>query len=277
MRTKNVVFASLCTLFLVACTEEIDFDLNDDGFDRLVVEGFFTDQAKAHQIKLSRTTSYFDEEEVPVVSGAQVRISNTLGEWTLTEDPPGSGLYYTPSDAAGTVGYDHTLSIEIDGESYKATDHMNPTAVVDSAAVEWVPVEGEEDFNGYWAVNMWTTERAGTEDFYRWRTLINGVTDGDTIAFSSYTNDIGFDGAVLEGFTVEGFSEDAMQIGDTISVEQHGISEAYYLMLQGTFEQTEVQGGLFDPPPANIPTNVSNGGLGFFSASAVSEFTLVIE
>lgn len=37
------------------------------------------------------------------------------------------------------------------------------------------------------------------------------------------------------------------------------------------------QGGLFGRNPANLPTNISNGGVGFFSASAVSKRAVVID
>lgn len=37
------------------------------------------------------------------------------------------------------------------------------------------------------------------------------------------------------------------------------------------------QGGLFGRNPANLPTNISNGAVGFFSASAVSTRSLVID
>ena len=34
--------------------------------------------------------------------------------------------------------------------------------------------------------------------------------------------------------------------------------------------QQVFRGGLFDGPPANVPTNVSNGAMGYFSASSVT-------
>ena len=41
--------------------------------------------------------------------------------------------------------------------------------------------------------------------------------------------------------------------------------------------ETEWRGGLFDSPPANVPSNVSNGALGYFGAAGRSEYTIVIE
>ena len=280
MKDYNL-FGLLVLIFaLSSCTEEIAFDLNEEGFDRLVVEGFITNQVKSHEVRLSRTTSYFNEQSPQAVTGASVNVSNGVDSWVMTEDPIGSGIYYTPVDAFGIVGQTHQLTIETDGETYVAIDQMAPVATLDSVAVvyELFPFPDEdEEFPGFWNVNIWTLETPGTEDFYRWRTFINGVTASDTTRFSSYANDQGFDGADLTGFTIEEYTEDAMEIGDVITLEQHGISRSYYNMIQAVTDQTEAEGGLFDPPPANVPSNVSNGALGFFSASSVSTKSFLIE
>jgi hypothetical protein len=265
---------------LCSCTEEIPFDLNEEGFERIVVEGFITDQVKSHQVKLSRTTSYFNEEQPVAVSDAVVSVSNGIDTWSMTESPVGSGYYTTPSDAYGIVGQTHQLTIELDGETYVALDDMPSVALLEDMRVEYELFDNpdeDDEFDGFWSVRIWTTESPGTRDFYRWRTYINGVTDGDTARYGPFANDIAFDGAVLENVQIDGFSEDVMEIGDTIRLEQHGISEEYFDMIQALLDQTEFQGGLFDPPPANVPSNVSNGALGFFSASSVSDRTFVIE
>jgi len=43
------------------------------------------------------------------------------------------------------------------------------------------------------------------------------------------------------------------------------------------FNETEFNGGLFDAPPANVPTNVSNGAIGYFGAAAVTEIEAIVE
>ena len=41
--------------------------------------------------------------------------------------------------------------------------------------------------------------------------------------------------------------------------------------------ETEWQGGVYDENSASLPTNISNGGLGFFGVSAVLSDTLLAE
>lgn len=274
-----ITVLSLSFLFQ-SCTEEIPFDLNSQGFDRLVVEGSITNQAKAHQVKLTKTSSYFDDEPTPVVSGATVKISNSLQEWTLTETPPGSGIYLTPSDAAGFVGLSHILTIEHEGEEYTAVDYLNPVSELDSvmlAQMEPDFFDDEDDVDLWWGMTIWTVETPNEINFYRWRTLVNGVSFSDTIRNSSFANDVGFDGAILDDYVLEGFDLDRIDYGDTLTLEQHGISEDYYDMMSAALNQTELEGGLFDPPPANVPTNLTGGALGFFSASSVSEKTIIVQ
>lgn len=271
MRDLAILISAV--ILMQSCTEDIPFDLNEQGFDRLVVEGSITDQTKAHLVKLTKTTSYFEEEAVPVVSGAIVKISNSLDEWTLAENPSGSGLYYTPADAAGTVGLTHLLTIQSEGETYQAEDFMYSVAPIDSMAVD--PEEEDED-ELYWKIKLWTTETPNEMNYYRWRVLINGVTDNDSLRYSAFSNDVGFDGAELEDYIIEAFEIEYMETGDTITLEQHGISEAYFDMILALVEQTQTQGGLFDPPPANVPTNLTGGALGFFAAASVSEKTTII-
>ena len=55
-----------------------------------------------------------------------------------------------------------------------------------------------------------------------------------------------------------------------VTVEMHSISRKYYDFLVAIALETEFNGDLFSGPPANIPSNISNGGLGFFIASAVT-------
>jgi hypothetical protein len=48
------------------------------------------------------------------------------------------------------------------------------------------------------------------------------------------------------------------------------ISKAYYDFLTALMIETVWRGTPWDGPPANIPGNISNGGKGFFRASAVT-------
>ena len=68
------VFAA--TVMLSACTERIDLELNEDENQRLVVEGWFTNQMKEHEVRLTLTESYLYNQPTPKAEGAAVTITD---------------------------------------------------------------------------------------------------------------------------------------------------------------------------------------------------------
>ncbi len=52
---------------------------------------------------------------------------------------------------------------------------------------------------------------------------------------------------------------------------KYAISEPHYRFLRAMLLETEYYGGFFGSVRASVPTNITNGGLGFFSACSVKE------
>lgn len=271
---KHLFLYSIIVLAIVSCTERIDLDLNNGEFRRLVVEGWITDQTKAHEVRLSWTSSYYANEQAQAASGAIVSINDGQNSFDLTEQPSGSGLYYTDPTVAGSIGNTYTLNIELEGANWIASDIMREVPAVDSVALEYV--DGDQDDDPYYDLLLWTVELPGIGDHYRWNVLINGENIRDTLSDISFSDDLLYDGAELDGVAIDYFDADRVVPGDTITLEQHAITEQAYDVIIAVLSETSWRGGLFDPPPANVPSNVSNGGLGFFGAASVSDgYTLV--
>ena len=57
----------------------------------------------------------------------------------------------------------------------------------------------------------------------------------------------------------------------------YSLSDQYYDFLNSLFLETEWRGTLFDTTPASVRGNMSNGALGFFSAQAIREQSLILE
>ena len=66
-------------------------------------------------------------------------------------------------------------------------------------------------------------------------------------------------------------------VGSYVIVRKHSLSPEYAEYLRALVAETQWQGGLFEETRDNLPTNISNDGLGFFSACAVLTDTLVAE
>jgi len=65
--------------------------------------------------------------------------------------------------------------------------------------------------------------------------------------------------------------------GDSIHVTMSSLSSNAYNYYKNLIEQFENDGGAYKPTPASPPTNISNGGLGFFRASSVVEAKTIIK
>lgn len=262
---------------LAGCTERIELDLNTDDNQRLVVEGWFTDQLQQHEVNLTLTTSYFHNEAAPKATGATVTITSEDNDvWTLTEEEP--GVYRTP-EVAGEAAKWYTLDIDYGGEIYTATSWMRPVAPVDSLHVRVLDPMEEFGFPGdpYYSVRIWTQELEGLGDHYMWQTYVNNDPVRDTLRELTFVDDSFYDGVYIEDVEIDYLDiEDEAVIGDTVRIEQYNIGLEAYEIFIGIMNETAWNGGLFDAPPANVKTNISNGALGYWGAAGMSVGSAVI-
>ncbi|MFT4682894.1 MAG: hypothetical protein ACJAU0_001915 [Flavobacteriales bacterium] len=276
MKRSKILFFALTALFFASCTERIDLDLNDQDGKRLVVEGWFTDEEKQHEVELTWTTSFFLNEAAPRVQGALVNITDGETTWDLTESAP--GIYLTP-EVAGIPSTTYTINIEVEGENYTASSFMRPVAPIDSLHVRELDPFEEFGFPGdpYYSVRLWTQELPGTGDRYMWITYVNGESVRDTLRELTFVDDELYDGAYVEDLEIDYLEiESEATLGDTVFIEQYNIGEAAYDIFIGIMNETEWNGGLFDAPPANVETNLSNGALGYWGAAGVSTKSTII-
>lgn len=261
-----------------SCTEKIDLDL-DDTYARLVVEGTVTTDAKAHTIVLTTTTSYFYNQQTPRVSGATVKINDGYTDITLTENPTKPGFYETDPSYQGVVGRIYKLSIELASEinghkNYDAECMLNNVAPLDSIRVE---LNDDYDELNYWDVQCYALDPANRVDFYMFNVYKNNILMSDTLDEIFLTDDELFNGNYTNGIGAQNLEEDDAEIGDTITLEMCGITKEYLEFLYELQTETGFSIPLFSGPPANISSNISNGGLGFFAAYSVSRASTIID
>ena len=277
MKKLTYIIAVLSIFTFYSCEEKIDFDLNNQENSRLVVEGSITDQAKAHVVKLTRTTSYYENQPAPKETGATVTISDGTSTHTLTETS--AGVYETAPTYKGEIGKSYTLEITTkDNDSYSATSTIYSVAPIDTigAIYEEGYHEGGAYYHGGYTLMHFGPEPAGIGNNYMWLVDLNGKSLTKNVSEITFVTDEFVDGNYINGFEFHFIDElDAdsiLALEDTLklTVEMHSISRGYYEFMLAIMLETDWRGGLFDGPPANIPSNISNGALGYFRASAVS-------
>lgn len=258
------------SLLMMACEEKIELKVPDHQLSILVVDGMITSDTTTHHVFLSLTGSFYMDEITPRVSGAQVSISDNLGNvFPLTEGSP--GIYQTQPDVYGQVGVTYTLHIVHEGKTYQATSTMKRNAPIDSLSQRWDPMLE------YYRILLYGQEPAGKGDCYMWHLYRNGIRVTYNIAKVMVTDDNFIDGNYINGFEVDWWANDFnFQSGDTITVAQHSLTrEAYDFILAVFTEHNGGMGGM--RPPANLPSNISNGAKGLFHASAVNYATRVLD
>ncbi len=276
MRNFKYTLLILVVLFS-SCTEVIDIELNDEENQRLVVEGWVTNFPGKQEVKLTLTTSYFYNQPAPKATGAIVQVSDGESTWAFNEVSP--GVYRPEPDFLGEFEKTYVLDIDYAGESYSASSYLRPVSVIDSMAFKFI--DPLEEFGVYetpwWDIQIWTQELPGVGDHYMWKTFVNGTALRDSLAEISFVDDGIYDGNYINGVGVDYVDQGTeANSGDTIHLEQWNIGVEAYDIFIGILNETAWNGGLFDAPPANVETNISNGALGYFGAAGISDKTAVI-
>ncbi|MCW3787185.1 DUF4249 family protein [Plebeiibacterium sediminum] len=282
MKNYNIKYLFLVIVIsLFSCTEEIEMDLKSSE-PKFVVDAVFTDQDIDHFVKLSISSDYFSNSISPVVSGATVVLSDELKEIELEEDLTNLGTYIIPRTFKGIYNQVYTLTIsgvDIDGdgveESYTASNTLYEPIPIIKLGMNWDASRNEER----WTIQLYSKDNPDKEDFYAFAVYVNGKLFSDQISELEYAWDRYFNGNDVSGVTVQSILEEdsdgkktetPIQLGDWVKLEMQTINEDYYHFINAVHEETGLQVPLFSGPPANVPSNVSNGAKGFFRVYSVS-------
>ena len=285
--------------FLQACETEITPAL--DPLEPLLnIDAWLSSKPGQQVIYINRTIAYFDQEEQPKVSGANIRVTDDLGNnFDFVENEPGEYIWGENADFSFiNTNRVYEIEIELDGDVYSAVSQANRSPVVDSIVVENRPEElGSPE--GYYA-QFYARDFSGSGDTY-W---IKSYKNGEFLNKPSEIN-IAFDAAFSAGGNFDGlafilpireginpFDEDEdgetlspFEPGDELRVEIWSVTNDAFYFLSDIANLTNRDGGigaLFQPPIFNTKTNFLINGeateqiVGFFSTSMVNSLEQTI-
>lgn len=255
--------------FFFSCEKVIDVNLNT-AEPRLVIEGNITSESGPYEVVLTTSGGYFDNSAVQAVENAIIQISSEDGSIeTLTEVSPGK---YLTGNFTGIENRSYNLLVEVEGETYTATEFLPVKVKIDSLAYEETNFGPPPDEQGKNISLLCTfTDPVETEDFYRFIIFINGErTDG---IFNPYlvTDDLLINGRT---FTA-GLPLIRILPGDIIKLELHtiGLNTFHYF----NSLNDALEGGGMGSTPYNPISNVDNGALGYFGAYTISSDSIIIQ
>ncbi|MCQ2143330.1 MAG: DUF4249 domain-containing protein [Bacteroidales bacterium] len=291
MRRCNIIIIALIAL-LTSCSEVIDLKIRETDETFFVVDRLLTNMAEDPQdLVLSRSLSYFSDDEVPAVSGAEVSVTDGTTTTVFSELEDVKGTYRAPAGFACRKGRTYNLSIKatLDGmeRTYSATSTMPGAACsVDSIVCYYTPVV-EDVADSCWTVLIWAKDNLD-DGYYMTIPAVNG----HTYPFQNHLvlSDMYFAGKRISGFPTSillqtsdnykkyGECAKYLEKGDVIRLDVYNLTKDYYNFVNSV--STNVSGQsipLFSPQPCNCPTNIEGeNALGYFSTAFVvrSEYTI---
>ncbi len=265
----NYLFWLLVLVTSLSCEEKRDWDFKPQENGNLVVDAVITNEFKFHEIRLSLS---FSEQngQLEVATGAEIIASDGQNSLNFIEDVAEAGRYV--SELPFAAQFDKTYSIEIQykGQTYQAQNEMaqvfpleritfhaygnSDSLTIGNVAPIYSPNEqAMYEINIYWSHLTNVEPNHAKLFYYTFSTLdVNELfpPDKETVVFPK---------------------------GSIVIEKKHSLNDDFAAFYRALVMETEWQGGVYDENSASLPTNISNGGLGFFGVSAVLSDTLIAE
>lgn len=278
---------------LTACTEDIVIDVQE-GEPMIGVEASFTDEWKQHEAILSYTASFYNKDEIKMVSGATVYVTDGMDTVYYHEDMEQLGHYFTDS-VAGKKNTVYRLCVEIpepDGTKHCLfAESLMPDNVesIDSLVVK--PFNGENDsmptvffMDTIEWVYPYFQSLPDPSIIYMPLLSINDSLVSNTLTQRMIIPVGGYAGYYINGVEMQEankeipigyFRKSDLNEGDSIRADMYSITSdyLYYVYsLMASLGSNPMMGA-----PANVSTNIQPEGEGvgwFFTASSISTETV---
>jgi hypothetical protein len=266
----------ILTIFtgLFSCQKVINIDLNSPS-PRMVVEANISDKPGPYFVKLSKTVNFDEITQIPPVKNATVEISDSSsGTYeTLIEQKEG---IYTTSLLKGIPEHKYRLKIITDGQVYEAVSDMpDPVGFLKLNINR--EVENQSTITGgstgqtfRYRVNYEINDPAKYTNYYRFVVFHKNRE----ISSRRVISDQFHNGKIIAGDFILHDSID-FDPGETVKIELQNIDKNTYNFFR-TLRDGASGLSFLSASPSNPISNISNNGLGYFSAISVKEGYLII-
>ncbi|WP_317048064.1 DUF4249 domain-containing protein [Flavobacterium sp. HTF] len=160
---KNIIIFAILSILLNGCTET--YPLLTNNYEEIViVETTITNELKNHEIKLTKT-SKFEDEDIEPETGAKVFITDNAGNQYDFEEDSESYISTTPFQALPDRKYQLHITTE-DGRSFESSQEtltaVNPIESITPA------VEIKDKVNGI-AIRVNSFDSSNRSKYYRYK------------------------------------------------------------------------------------------------------------
>lgn len=282
----------LSAFVLISCEDNYYEDIseitgNQNINAEIVIIGNISSELKYHEVVITKPL-LLSEQSIDSISGATVKltIGNNSYEYIEEINRPNinrlhkrKGVYVSKDSIRGVSGETHTLTVDYLGKTYTASDIMVKANPFDFNSIDLPKLAGGGAYDSLGVLvspmlNQNTFNFGATEaGLYSW-VSIDTVLGYDKSESLTYYFDVIDQQGLLSQIEIGQSATFQLLKDSKVIVKKHSISKQYQDYLIAVLKETYWSNNIFATMPANVPTNVSSGGLGFFYASDVYKKTI---
>jgi hypothetical protein len=264
MKTIRYFQPLLFFFALFSCTKVINVNLNNAN-PNIVIEGIVSDAPGPYQVKLTQTVNFSDPNIFPPITGATVKITDSIFGITDSLEEVLPGTYVTQKLLQGLTGHTYQLYVLSNGQTYTASSTMPAKVNLDSVSFYSTNIFGTKSTSAI--ANF--QDPSGIANYYTFTEYVNGQAINQTFNFSDRLSD--------GKYIMRQLFNDSSYInpGDQVSIEMHCVDNQVwqYFNTLGQAKGDNSQA----ITPANPLSNISNNALGYFSAQTVQSGLSILQ
>ncbi len=292
MKNLHWILLLASIALFAACTEDIVIDV-EEGDPMIGVEASLTNEVKHHEAILSYTAEFYNQNDIQMISGATVYVTDGVDTLYYYEDAEQPGHYFTDS-VGGRKNTVYRLCVKVpDGGDVKElfAESLIPDNVetVDSLVVKHFNGDNDSIPSVFmrdtieW-VYPYFQSLPDPNLIYMPKVWKNDTLVSDSLAISMMIPQGGFAGYYVNGpemlennkeIPIAYFLRSELNDGDRIQADLYSITPDYYYYFYSVLMSTGSNPMM--GAPANVSTNIQPQGEGvgwFFTASVVSASTV---
>lgn len=266
---KNIFFllASSALLF-GGCKEIVEIEMRDAN-PILVVESEITTETDSSFVKLSLSTNYYQPGEIPIVKNAQVSVNGVPFIFN-----PSLNVYKAAAGYKGKTDSIYQLEVLYDSKLYTAKSTLFKLFRIDSFFQTYKDAQGP--IPAGFSISYSAFDSRPTP---RYTSFNQGYFDTIVQRDSAVGNTIVFDNILTPPNQQYNFEIPFARFnsGDIYFCSFKSIDNNMRDFLEAYSSQNPNIPGPFQVPPANLPTNVTGGAVGYFSASDVQRWRYTVK
>ncbi len=270
---KRIVLYIMVLLSFSGCEKKTNWPLKSQASNLIVVDGIITGESKYQSITLTFPVKELNAKPDPV-TGATILISDEDSVYHMTEQPARSGVYRSIIKFRAREGKNYSLLIFYGDSVISAKSSMVAGSVFNFLV--YLKNEDSELYHISWVASSFSTEPPAMWEVLLDWSKVPGYQQSDSTKCKArllfYTLST-LDVSEIFAPSVEVVSFPA---GTTINETRYSLTPEYAEFIREVLLETQWQGSLFNSIPADVPTNLSAGGAGFFAVCGVYSISQIV-